>query len=263
MRKPLIAGNWKLNKKISETKELVSELSKLIQESKLDAKALPEIIVCPPFTSIAAAAELSNGTDIKVGAQDMSQFDSGAYTGEVNIEMLQELGVDSVLIGHSERRVIFREDDLVINAKVKQALKSNMNFILCCGEELDTREAGQTDSWVEHQIEKALDGNSVNSADQFTIAYEPIWAIGTGKTCDATEANRVIKVIRAKLAALTSQELADQVRILYGGSVKPNTIEEQMSQSDIDGALVGGASLKAQDFFGIIQGCSHATIHNV
>lgn len=247
-RKPLIAGNWKLNKNISESKELASELTTKITSNNVDA------MIIPTFTSLAAAKESIKGSSIELGAQDLCQYESGAYTGEISAEMLQEIGVTAVLVGHSERREIFNENNDVIKAKAQRALAAGLKLVLCCGESLETREAGNTDKWVEEQIESALSESKINSSEQLVVAYEPIWAIGTGKTCDATEANRVIKVIRAKLAGILGKDLAEETRILYGGSVKPNTIEEQMAQSDIDGALVGGASLKAEDFAQIIAG---------
>ena len=248
MRKPIIAGNWKLNKNQKETKDLANELVKGLDNPQA------EVIIFPTFTSLSAAAESIKGSVIKLGAQDFSQYDSGAYTGEVSIEMLKEIGVEVLLIGHSERREIFNEDDSVINAKLSQALKSDLDIILCCGESLETREANKTDEWVTGQIAKALENNSVSNFQKLSIAYEPIWAIGTGKTCDSAEANRVIAAIRTKVKEILGDVAADQIRILYGGSVKPSSIEEQMAQSDIDGALVGGASLKSEDFLKIISG---------
>jgi len=250
MRKPIIAGNWKLNKNQEEARTLASELAKGLDNLQAEA------IIFPTFTSLATAAESIEGSPIKLGAQNFCQFNSGAYTGEISIEMLKEIGVKVLLIGHSERREIFNEDDSVINAKLSQALKSGLEIILCCGESLETREAGKTDEWVKAQIEKALENNEISDFNKFTIAYEPIWAIGTGKTCDSAEANRVIKIIRDKVKDLLGDSAAEQIRILYGGSVKPSSIEEQMAQSDIDGALVGGASLKAGDFLSIISGAS-------
>lgn len=254
-RKPFIAGNWKLNKNIAETKDLTEALAKSIKNN--GALNSVDICIVPTFTSLAAAAEIisskfSNDEKIKLGAQDLSQYQSGAYTGEVSAEMLLEIGVDLVLIGHSERREIFKEDNSVINAKFKRALEAGLEVILCCGESLETRKAGKTDEWIKSQIESAFEGIKAD-AQKVSIAYEPIWAIGTGETCDSDEANRVIKLIRNKLNSIIGQEQASKMRILYGGSVKPSTISEQMSKSDIDGALVGGASLKSEDFIDIIE----------
>lgn len=251
-RKPLIAGNWKLNKNIAETKELASALAQFNK----DNNPTVDVMIVPTFTSLAAAQDCIKDSQIILGAQDFSQHDSGAYTGEVSTEMLKEIGVKAVLIGHSERREIFKEDDEIINAKLNQALKSNLLAVLCCGESLETREAGNTDTWICNQIEAALKNNEINSDSQLVVAYEPIWAIGTGKTCESNEANRVIKVIRKKLAELLNEDLASKIRILYGGSVKSTTIDAQMAESDIDGALVGGASLKADEFGKIITGAA-------
>jgi len=243
-RKAFVAGNWKLNKNISETKELSSALEAGLGEGAADAA------IIPTFTSLAEAK--SNISKVALGAQDLSQYESGAYTGEISAEMLLELGVEYVLVGHSERREHFKEDDSIINAKTARALEAGLKVILCCGESLETREAGKTDEWVCGQIKSGLEGIQAD-ASNLTIAYEPIWAIGTGKVCESEEANRVIKVIRAQVAEIYGQEAADQIRILYGGSVKSTTIAEQISQSDIDGALVGGASLKADEFLKIVS----------
>jgi triosephosphate isomerase len=250
-RKPLIAGNWKLNKNITETKAFAKELQDKVQPKGLDQKL--DIMIIPVFTSLNAAAEsLGDNSIIQLGAQDLCQYKSGAYTGEVSAEMLQEIGVSTVLVGHSERREIFGETDAIINAKLIRAFEAGLNVILCCGEPLNIREQGQTDEWVSRQIEEAL-SKITDIKNKLVIAYEPIWAIGTGKTCDAAEANRVIKTIRNKIASICSNEVASSIRILYGGSVKSNSIEEQMSQSDIDGALIGGASLIAEEFLSIIN----------
>ncbi len=249
-RKPLIAGNWKLNKGIKETTEFIVALEKFIKEQKISTTKV-EVAIIPTFTSLAAAKSQLSTT--KLGAQDLSQHASGAFTGEVSAEMLLEQGVDYVLIGHSERREIFKEDDATINQKVLRALSAGLKVIFCCGESLSTREAGNTDAWVAKQTELGLAGVAKDKfADNIVIAYEPIWAIGTGKTCDSAEANRVIQVIRNQIRILFGMDNADNVRILYGGSVKPSSIAEQMAQSDIDGALIGGASLVVEDFTSII-----------
>lgn len=273
MRKALIAGNWKLNKNITETKEFIDEFLKLYNpNSQEDYQAAGiEAMLIPTFTSLSAAAKKLSETGIELGAQDLSEHGSGAFTGEVSAEMLSEVGVSTVLVGHSERREIFKENDSVINAKLKRALGSGLKAILCCGESLETREVDGTDDWISKQIELALeDINEIENwseienslSEKLSIAYEPIWAIGTGKTCESPEANRVIKNIRSKLesvlAPLSKEGVADEIKILYGGSVRPNTIEEQMKESDIDGALVGGASLKPEDFSNIIKGALEA-----
>lgn len=246
MRKPIIAGNWKMNKNIKEALEFVKEVGARADRDDVEA------VICAPFLQLKDLKEATKGTKIKVGAQNMHFETSGAFTGEVSAEMLQEIGMDYVVIGHSERREYFGETDETVNKKVLKALATGINPILCCGETLEQREAGVTDSHIAGQIKAALEGISSEDVAKSVIAYEPIWAIGTGKTCDSAEANRVIAMIRNVVKEVAGAESADAIRILYGGSVKPNTIEEQMRQSDIDGALVGGASLKAESFNEII-----------
>lgn len=258
-RKKIIAGNWKLNMNQAETKLFLSSLTSKLKKEDLQEV---EVIICPTFTSLATASELikSTNSNIHLAAQDLSQYKSGAYTGEISAAMLQEIGVSSVLVGHSERREYFKEDDAVINAKLKAALEAGLQVILCCGESEATRDAGNTDAWVTGQIEAALTGIQTQSlSSNIVIAYEPIWAIGTGKTCDCSEANRVIKLIRTKVAQLAGDQQADKVRILYGGSVKASTIEETMKESDIDGCLVGGASIKEDEISAIIAVTARAS----
>lgn len=253
-RNIIIAGNWKLNLTQSETKEFLSEL--LHKTKTMDIKDPVKVLVHPSFTSLAQANESLKNSAINFGAQNCSSQKSGAYTGEVSLDMLAETGAESIIIGHSERREIFGETDKDINEKFK-AIQSNGKFtaILCCGESERTREEGKTDIWVESQIEAAFKDIKLDTSNlsRVVIAYEPIWAIGTGKTCDSDEANRVIEVIRKKMASLYSKEIADQISILYGGSVKASNIEELLSKSDIDGALIGGASLKVDEFSSIIE----------
>ncbi len=235
----------------AETKQFLAALAPKL---KIEDLQEIEVVICPTFTSLATAKESIKNSNIILAAQDLSQYKSGAYTGEINAAMLQEIGVRSVLVGHSERREFFKEDDAVINAKLKTALEAGLNVILCCGESEATRDAGKTDAWVTGQIEAALAGVATDSlASKIVIAYEPIWAIGTGKTCDCSEANRVIKLIRAKVSELAGQEQAQKLRILYGGSVKATTIDETIKQSDIDGCLVGGASIKEDEISAIIS----------
>ncbi len=252
MRKIYIAGNWKLNFTQSETEKFLNELKGKIGKLNDNIK----VIVHPSFTSLATAKACLENTEIKFGSQNCSDQASGAFTGEVSIPMLKETGISSIIIGHSERREIFQETDDNINAKFKAIREDGeLTAIVCCGESEQTREDGNTDAWVEKQIEAAfkdisLDGTTVNKV---VIAYEPIWAIGTGKTCDSSEANRVIQIIRNKVAALYSKEIAESMSILYGGSVKSANIEELLATSDIDGALIGGASLKVDEFASIIE----------
>jgi triosephosphate isomerase (TIM) len=252
MRRIYIAGNWKLNLNQSETKSFLDELKPKVTKVNENIS----VLVHPSFTSLMQAQSSLEGTAIQFGAQNCSNQDKGAFTGEVSIKMLKETGISSIIIGHSERREIFKETNENINAKLKAIREeATLTAIVCCGESEATRENGETDTWVEKQIEEAFKGISLDSSniEKIVIAYEPIWAIGTGKTCDSNEANRVIQVIRAKFASLYSQDLADKVSILYGGSVKASNIEELLKTSDIDGALIGGASLMTDEFASIID----------
>lgn len=252
MRQIYIAGNWKLNLTQSETENFLNELLPKVNEFSSNIS----VLVHPSFTSLATAKKLLDSTKINFGTQNCSSEKSGAFTGEISIPMIKETGASSIIIGHSERREIFKESDEDINSKLK-AIRADgeMIAIVCCGESEATREAGNTDTWVESQIENAFKDISLDTGniEKVVIAYEPIWAIGTGKTCDSAEANRVIQVIRKKFASLYSQDLADKISILYGGSVKSANIEELLKTSDIDGALIGGASLKTDEFSSIIE----------
>ncbi|CAM2744640.1 triose-phosphate isomerase [Hathewaya histolytica] len=247
MRKAIIAGNWKMNNTIEESLNLVKELKPLVK----DAEA--EVIVCPSFLSIKGVIDEVKGTNIKVGAQNMHFEENGAFTGEISPNMLNELGVDYVIIGHSERRQYFNETDCTINKKLKSSFKHNIIPILCVGETLEEKESGITKEVIGKQIKLDLYDISREEVENMVVAYEPIWAIGTGKTATSEEANATIKFIRSILEELYGTETSDKVRILYGGSVKPSTIKEQMAKSDIDGSLVGGASLKAKDFSEIVN----------
>lgn len=254
MSKPLIIANWKLNMTQKQATAFIEELAPKVKDSQKQVDGM----IAAPFTSLETVAkELKrNGlTELKVASQDVSQYENGAYTGEINTEMLKEIGVEAIIVGHSERREIFNESNDVIKAKSKRVLDEGMILIFCCGESLETREKGETDSWIESQIRSAfsdLDFSKI-ATGQIVIAYEPIWAIGTGKTCESSEANRVIQNIKDLIKSIFPATLANSTRVLYGGSVKPSTIEEQMSQSAIDGALVGGASLKANDFSDLLN----------
>ncbi len=253
MRKPIIAGNWKLNKTISEGVSLVEDIK--VKTMDLNREEMPTVVVCPVFTALKPVADiLEIGKEIYLGAQDCYWQDSGAFTGEVSVPMLKDVCATYVIVGHSERRQFFGETDENVNLKAKAILSHGLIPIICCGESLEQREAGKTDEIVQNQVKEDLKGLSNEEIAKSVIAYEPIWAIGTGKTCDSPEANRVIKLIRDTVAEVSSKDAAQQMRILYGGSVKPSTIEEQMGMSDIDGALVGGASLDAESFAGIITG---------
>lgn len=247
MRIPIIAGNWKMNKTSKEAANLILEIRDRVKES------LCEVVVCPPFTSLTQVITLVENTNIKVGAQNMYYEESGAYTGEISPLMLKELGVEYVILGHSERRQYFKEDDSLINKKIKAAVLYGLKPILCVGETLEQREKGETFNHIKSQIVKDFEGIDMESMKEVVVAYEPIWAIGTGKTATSKDANDVIKFIREQIDALYGKQISENIRIQYGGSVKPSTIKEQMAQSDIDGALVGGASLKADDFVSIVN----------
>ncbi len=253
-RRPIIAGNWKMNMLQDDARALFMGVAKHAEEYTVEQ--LPTIVIAPVFTSIAAVESMRCSKCrplVKTAAQNCHWESSGAYTGEISVEMVKDAGCDYVIIGHSERRQYFSETDEMINKKAKAILKGGLLPIICCGETLEQREAGQTDAHITSQIKAALDGISSEDVAKSVIAYEPIWAIGTGKTCDAVEANRVIAMIRNVVKEVAGEAAAEAIRILYGGSVKPSTIEEQMNQSDIDGALVGGASLKADSFNEIID----------
>lgn len=247
MRTPIIAGNYKMNNTVSEAVKLVEELKPLVKDAKCD------VVVCPTFVCLDAVKKAVEGTNIKVGAQNMHFEENGAFTGEISPKMLEEMGVDYVVLGHSERRTYFNETDEAINKKVKAAFAHNITPIVCCGETLEQREAEVTNDFIACQIKVDIAGLTKEEAEKVVIAYEPIWAIGTGKTATKEQANETIAAIRKVVAGMYGQEVADKVRIQYGGSVKPNTIKDQMAMSDIDGALVGGASLVASDFAAIVN----------
>lgn len=247
MRKPIIAGNWKMNKTVSESKELINEIK------NIDLSKDVEPVVIVPFTSAYVAKELLKDTDIKVGVQNMYFEESGAFTGEISPLMLADLEIDYVIIGHSERREIFKESDELLNKKVKSALEHNLKPILCCGETLAEREENRQEEKVKSQLEKNLDGVSIEDIEKIVIAYEPIWAIGTGKTASSDDAEEMCKFIRNLIKDMYSEEASNKVRIQYGGSVKPNNIKEIMYKENIDGALIGGASLEADSFAALVN----------
>jgi triosephosphate isomerase len=241
----MIAGNWKMNNNKKQTLEFLDGFLPRIND------ITAEVVICPPFTDLFATAEKLEGTKIKLGAQNMHWEEKGAFTGEISPVMLKEIPCDYVIIGHSERRQYFAETDETVNKKIKSALKHNILPIVCVGESLDQREAGTTMSWVLSQVEKALKDITLEEVEKIVFAYEPIWAIGTGKTASASDAQEVISAIRKRISELYSQNVADKVRILYGGSVKPQNIKELMGEADIDGALVGGASLEPDSFYAL------------
>lgn len=247
MRKPIIAGNWKMHKTVAEAVAFIDAVKTEIVSSDVEA------LVCAPFTLLPSLVEATKGTAIKVGAQNMHFEDKGAFTGEVSPDMLLDIGVTHVIIGHSERRQYFAETDETVNKKTIKALQKGLTPIVCCGETLEQREAGETKALVKVQIEKAFAGISAADAPKVVIAYEPIWAIGTGKTASSQDANDVIAYIRQVLEGIYGDETSEEVRIQYGGSVKPSNVEEIMNESDIDGALVGGASLEPSDFIQLVN----------
>ena len=246
MRKPIIAGNWKMNKTIAEAVEFVNDIKGKLNDESVDA------VICAPFTMLKDLKEATKGTNIKIGAQNMHFDEKGAFTGEISPLMLKELDMDYVVIGHSERRQYFNETDETVNRKVLKALEVGIDPILCAGETLEEREAGNTKDVCKVQVEKALENVSKEDLAKVVIAYEPVWAIGTGETATSEDANDVIAYIREVVANLYG-ELANEVRIQYGGSVKPSNVAEIMNQSDIDGALVGGASLEANDYVDLVN----------
>ncbi|MFO7889864.1 MAG: triose-phosphate isomerase [bacterium] len=248
MRTYFIAGNWKMNKTFGEVNILLSELKKMI----MDLSAI-DIAVCPPYPYLSLAVEILKGSDIAVGAQNMAWEKSGAYTGEVSPDMIKDVGCKYVILGHSERRKYFSESDELINKKIKLAISSDLYPIVCVGESLEQRENNETEHIVKTQIAGCLRGLLLNEIQKVTIAYEPLWAIGTGKTATPEQAQKVHQMIRDWLRNDYDREIAESVRIQYGGSVKPENAELLLSQPDIDGALVGGASLEAESFAAIIK----------
>ncbi|QVY61124.1 triose-phosphate isomerase [Cytobacillus gottheilii] len=248
MRKPIIAGNWKMHKTLSEAKSFIEEVNGLVPDQEK-----VETVVCAPALFLERLVESTEGTAVQIGAQNMHFENSGAFTGETSPVALADLGVKYVILGHSERREMFNETDESVNKKTLAAFAHGLTPIVCVGESLEQRENGETNQLVGDQVEKALAGLTEDQVKETVIAYEPIWAIGTGKSSTAADANEVCAHIRQVVAKQFSQTAADAVRIQYGGSVKPANIKEYMSESDIDGALVGGASLEAQSFLQLLE----------
>jgi len=263
MRTPIMAGNWKMN---CDNPAAV-ELAKGIVEGSADLSGC-EVIICPPFTALSAVNEVINNSTVSLGGQNFFWKPDGAFTGEIAADMLLSCGCEYVIIGHSERRgrfgaidedfteelqSVFGDNDATVNIKLKAAVDAGIKPIVCCGELLAEREKGMTDAIVSDQVRAMLDGCSEQQLHSVTIAYEPVWAIGTGEVCEADEANRVCGLIRAVVAQAAGQEIADNMRILYGGSVKPDNVEGLMAQPEIDGGLVGGASLEADSFCTLIE----------
>ena len=247
MRKPIIAGNWKMNMTPSQAKELINELKPLVKDAKCD------VVICPPYVDLALAAELIKDSNIRLGSQNIHWSEKGAFTGEVSANMLKELGVEFAIIGHSERRQYFGETDETVNARAKAAIAAGITPIICVGESLEQREGGMTESVVKDQVEKDLEGICAEDVAKLVIAYEPIWAIGTGKTATDEQANETIGVIRNTVAAIFGTDTAEAVRIQYGGSMNPKNVKGLMAMPEIDGGLIGGASLKAVDFSQVVN----------
>ena len=247
MRKPIIAGNWKMNKTPQEAAELIAELKTLVKD------AASQVVVCVPAVDIPAAVQAVRGSKIKVGAQNVHFKESGAYTGELSAQMLKACKVDYVIIGHSERRQYFGETDETVNLRTLAAVKAGLIPIVCVGEKKEQREAGYTDDLVTYQTLTALTGLTKEEVAKVVIAYEPVWAIGTGLTATDEQANETNAVIRKAVAAKYGKATAGKVRIQYGGSMNPKNVKGLMAQPEIDGGLIGGASLKAEDFSKVVN----------
>ncbi len=247
-RRPIIAGNWKMNKTSVEARDLAQKLSPLVSGVKGR-----DIVLAPPFTALQAVAEAIRGTDISLSAQNLHWEDKGAFTGEISAEMLLDLGCKYVIIGHSERRQFFGESDQTVNKKLRQALNKGLLPIVCVGETLNEREAGKASEVIERQFTGALRGVTAAEMQKVIFAYEPVWAIGTGKTATPAQANEIHSFIRQKAEMAYSRDIAVSLRIQYGGSVTPENVSSLMAMPDIDGALVGGASLKPESFAALVN----------
>lgn len=247
LRKAVVAGNWKMNNDRKAAKALITELAPLVKD------AACEVVLCVPFTNLETALTLCDGTNLHVGAENCHWAKSGAFTGEISAEMLVEMGVEYVIIGHSERRQYFGETDQTVNARVRAALDAGLKVILCVGEVLEQREQGITEEIVSLQTKVALGGVIREELANIIIAYEPVWAIGTGKTATADQAEEVCSIIRGVVSKLYDQSAADALTIQYGGSMKPGNAKELLSKEDVDGGLIGGAALVAKDFAAIID----------
>ena len=247
MRRKVIAGNWKMNMLPNEAISMITELVPLVKNTQL------EVVLCVPYIDLFYSLLTAQGSNIKIGAQNMHYEEKGAYTGEISAKMLKSIGVEYVIIGHSERRQYFKETDETVNKKIKAAFENGLKPIVCVGETLEEREAGKAFEIIEEQAQKALEGLTAEQVADTIIAYEPIWAIGTGKTATSEDANEACKKIREKIAKIYGQNVAERVIIQYGGSMKPENAKELLEMSDIDGGLIGGASLKADSFAKIVN----------
>ena len=247
LRKAVIAGNWKMNKTPQEAKELINAIAPLVKDATVD------VVACTPFVDLSAAQEAANGTNIQIGAENCHWAKSGAFTGEVSAEMLSAMGVKIVIIGHSERRQYFGETDVTVHDRTRAALDAGLTVILCVGETLEQREQGITNELCAMQTKIALGGVSEEELGRIIIAYEPVWAIGTGKTATAQQANEVCAAIRQTIKSVYGEAAGDGITIQYGGSMNAANAAELLAQPDVDGGLIGGASLKPQDFAAIVE----------
>ena len=250
LRKAVIAGNWKMNKTPDEAKALLTEIAPLVKDADC------EVIACVPYVDLCTALEATKGTNIKIGAENCHWAESGAFTGEISAKMLAAMGLEYVIIGHSERRQYFGETDVTVNKRVRAALNEGLTVILCVGEMLEDREQGVTNELVAMQTKIALGGVSKDELSKIIIAYEPVWAIGTGKTATADQANEVCAAIRGVIADVYDKEAADAMTIQYGGSMNDANADELLSKEDVDGGLIGGASLVAEKFAAIVKAAS-------
>jgi triosephosphate isomerase len=251
MRKTIIAGNWKMNKTHKEAAATLKELATLVKDKENLGGV--EVIIGAPFTALESAVRATEGTPIAIAAENMSEHEGGAYTGEISATMLKELGVEYVILGHSERRAMYGETDAIVNAKVKAALKSGLKPILCIGEQLEDRESGKTNEVNDTQLKGGLEGVTAEEMANVIVAYEPVWAIGTGKTATPEMAEETHAFVRSVLVELYGNDVAEGVTIQYGGSMKPGNAKELLAQKNIDGGLVGGAALEAESFYVIIS----------
>ncbi len=247
MRKPIIAGNWKMHKVTDEALELVNKIKDKVNETDV------EVVVCSSFVALSEIKKVIGGSDLKLGAQNMHWEDEGAYTGEISASMLKDIGVDYVIIGHSERRQYFNESNETVNKKVIKAIETGLKPIVCVGETLDQRDGKKTFDIIKEQVLVAFDNVNKEDVINTVVAYEPIWAIGTGKTASSNEANEVISYIRSLIQDKYGVGVSEEIRIQYGGSVKPTNVTEIMNETDIDGALVGGASLESEKFLEVVN----------
>ena len=248
MRKKIIAGNWKMNKTVAEALTLVKGI-----QAELDGCKEVEVVVCPPFTALQSVSDVLTDSQIKLGCQNMSSENDGAYTGEISHTMLKELFVKYVILGHSERRQYYKETDFWVNKKVKKALETNLRPIVCVGEKLEDREAGNTEKVVEAQVRGSLADITAEQFENVVVAYEPVWAIGTGKTATSEQAQEVHAFIRGIIRDMVGEKAAKGLRIQYGGSMKASNAKELLSQPDIDGGLIGGAALETRSFIDIVK----------